>query len=118
MPIANQTLIIHGDGWGYNSYTTDATSGLQAIAAPGASKYLVLKELHLTAPLSARAYIGSQASATASCTTYLGPIMVDANGYRQEFLGGLSMKANEALYLRTSAAANMQAYLAGFTYAQ
>ena len=114
MPITNQTLTAM-DGWAYNSSTTDSTSGLQVIAAPGSGKYLVVRELHITAPLSARAFIASRESATAAATTHLGPIMVNASGYAEKFVGGLSMVANEALYLRTSAACNMQLFTAGYT---
>jgi len=115
MPITSTAVTIHEDGWAYNAFTTNASSGLAVIAAPGAGRALVLKELHITSPLSARASIESKASATATVTRYLGPIMVNASGYAEKFLGGIRLVTNEELDFRTSASGNLQVYVAGYT---
>ena len=109
------TALTTSDGWIYNGFITDATQSVEVIGAQGTGKYIVMRELRLSAPLSARAFIASAESATATATTYLGPLMMDADGYRDKFEGCISMKANEGLYLRTSAISEVQMFVAGYT---
>lgn len=115
MPITTTELQVDQDGWAYNATTTDATSGLAVVAAPGDGKFLVLKELHITTATSARAAIQSKASATATVSRQLGLLFIDDSGYEDKFLGGLRLPENEELDFFTSAAGTLQVFAGGYT---
>ena len=116
MGISNTTLKLDKSGWAVNSTSSDAINGEELVAAPGAGKTLILKEMHISVGQSARAIIDSRASATATATRMLGPISLNAstNNYVNRFINGIRTNAaNEAIYITSSANAFINVFVSG-----
>jgi hypothetical protein len=116
MAITSQALKLDESGWAVNATSSNAIGGEQIKAAPGTSKTLLLKELHISAGQSAMAIIDSRASATATATRLLGPITLNAstNNYQNQFVRGIRTNAvNEALYVTSSGNAYVNVYASG-----
>lgn len=106
MTVTNTALQADGSAFMVNSRVTSASAEIIK-DAPGSGKFIRLKEIHISSSAAGTVSIESRASATATVTTILGPISMNANNtmYSDKFIYGIRLPENEELTARSSAVA-------------